>query len=147
MTTSVAPHGPRIVTASWLASLPQDVLRVSISRGAPRQQRGFRKLSALAPGAYFRSVSEAEYIRLYSQQLAELDPVALYGELSKMARGNRSVALCCFERPATDDGWCHRSLAATWLAAKLDMIVPEFGYEHLAQDEHPMLPPSLRRSA
>ena len=56
------------------------------------------------------------------------------------------MAMHCFERPGTSDGWCHRALTARWLSTSLGIEVPEFGYEHLAQAEHPMLPPSLRRS-
>jgi hypothetical protein len=89
-------------------------------------------------------VNEAEYIRLYSEQLAGLDPTSIYEQLVEMALGVPAVALCCFERPATKDGWCHRSLAATWLANGLGIAAPEFGFEKLTVKQHPMLPPLLK---
>ena len=138
--------GPKVITASWFTPLPPDIARVCISRGPPRGQRGYRKLPFLAPGRWFRSVGEVEYIRRYSEQLSHLSPSYVYRRLIGCAWGASTVAMHCFERPGTSDGWCHRALTARWLSTSLGIEVPEFGYEHLAQAEHPMLPPSLRRS-
>jgi hypothetical protein len=44
---------------------------------------------------------------------------------------------------ACGDKWCHRSLAANWLSEAPGEAVPEFGYEWLTQDFHPLLRPSL----
>ena len=40
---------------------------------------------------------------------------------------------------------CHRAMAAEWLAEALRFPVPEVGFEDLPQDEHPLMPPQLRR--
>ena len=138
--------GLRIVTASWYSALPSDVVRVSISRGPRRGQRGYRGLPFLAPGRWYRTVDENEYIDLYNEQLGHLDPDYVSHRLIGCAAGAPIVALLCFERPFTDDGWCHRSLTAAWLSKEIGVPVPEFGYEHLPQADHPMLPPSLKRS-
>jgi hypothetical protein len=136
----------KIVTASWSTVLPPDIVRVGISRGGARRQRGFRLLPILAPGKWFNCVGETEYIERYQLQLASLDPQAVYRTLCDMAHGAPCVALLCFERAGTDDGWCHRSLAAQWLSAGLEADVHEWGYEHMSADTHPMLPPTLMRA-
>ena len=98
--------------------------------------------SDLAPGPWFRSVDEADYIARYSAILAELDPHAVALTLAQRS-GGRPVALLCYERAGTSDGWCHRSLVARWLSEGLGTCVPEFGYEELPIGQHPLLPPIL----
>ena len=49
--------------------------------------------------------------------------------------------LCCFEKPNDPPNWCHRQLAADWLAKGLGIAVPEFGFETLTQDQHPLRAP------
>lgn len=134
----------RIVTASWFTKLPDDVARIGISRGLPRGQSGYRRLPSLAPGRWYRSVGEEEYIQRYREQLAALDPHEVYERIVGYAAGAQTAALVCFERPGTTDGWCHRAISARWLSDGLGVAVPEFGCEELVQAEHPMLPPSLR---
>jgi hypothetical protein len=46
-------------------------------------------------------------------------------------------ALCCFERVGPGQ-WCHRAIAAQWLADALGILVPEVGFE--AAPVHPLLP-------
>jgi hypothetical protein len=135
---------PRIVTASWYSILPAEFVRVGISRGAPRgHPAGYRRYRPLYPGRWFRSVSPEEYVLRYNAEiLAPLDPHQVIEDLRRFGAGS-SIALLCFERPGTSDGWCHRALAAGWLARALDQPIGEFEYEHLPQDEHPMLPPHL----
>jgi hypothetical protein len=147
MTPMPKINSPQILTASWYSNLPSTWARVSISRGPPRGQRGFRRLPILAPGAWFRSVDEATYVERYARQLAGLDPRRVLRQILECGSGAPGIALICFERPATGDGWCHRALAASWLAAGLGIVVPEYGFEHLKQEDHPMLPPSLRSIA
>ena len=60
--------------------------------------------------------------------------------------------MLCFERPPAqaamisgDGEWCHRAMAAEWLAEALGFVVPEFGFEDLPQHEHPLMPTQLRR--
>ena len=136
--------GPSLLTAAWRTRLPPEVARVSISRGPPRGQRGYRRLMELAPGPWFATADEHEYIARYASQLAALEPVEIYRRLSELTCGAPKVALLCFERPETRDGWCHRALAAAWLAQALKITVPEFGYAQLTQQQHPMLPPSMK---
>lgn len=132
----------KIHTASWFIHLPDSTLRVGISRSTPRRMApGFRILRALAPGSWFNSVTPLQYARLYRDEvLARLDRSRVIADLEQMAQG-RDVALLCFE-PANGRDWCHRSMAAAWLGEGLGRVVPEFGFDHLPQDQHPLLPPS-----
>lgn len=132
-----------MLTASWFAPLPDGYVRIGISRGVPRRQpAGYRLFKVLAPGDWFRSVDVLEYRRRYQQILDQLDPMAIVAKLRELA-GGRIPVLCCFERP---DGtsWCHRAMAAEWLGAHLKGVVPELGFEHLPQAEHPLMPKKLR---
>jgi hypothetical protein len=130
-----------IKTASWFSVLPADHLMIGISRGIPRRvSPGFRVFRKLAPGPWFNSVSVEEYCQRYqSEILAPLDPHAVADHLIRLADGKVPV-LVCFERPNTGT-WCHRSLAAAWLAEALGEPVPELGFEDLPQRPHPLRPP------
>jgi hypothetical protein len=33
---------------------------------------------------------------------------------------------------------------SAWLGDALGLVVPEFGFEDMPQDQHPLLPPSMR---
>jgi hypothetical protein len=138
---------PKIVTASWFAPLPPGHVRVGISRSTPRrmaagyrvrivERLNFRKLQ---PGPWFNSVPDEEYDQRYAAEvLAPLDPHAVAAHLQQIV-GNNVPVLCCFE--ATGKGlWCHRALAAEWLAAAIGEPVPELGYDLLPQHLHPMMP-------
>jgi hypothetical protein len=89
-------------------------------------------------------VSPREYDRLYrSEILAQLDPTAVAADILALA-GGRIPVLCCYEsKPGKE--WCHRSMAALWLSNALGRPVPEFGFEHLPQEEHPFMPAVLRQ--
>ena len=87
-----------------------------------------------------RSVSDEEYIRLYSTEiLGPLDPRVVAAELVDMSAG-RIPTLLCFE-VVGKPGWCHRALVASWLAEALGHDVPEFGFEDLPPHQHPLRPP------
>jgi hypothetical protein len=133
-----------MLTASWPGLLTSAHLRIGISRGVPRRQAaGFGMCRKLAPGPWFNSVSPTEYAQLYREEvLSRLDPVAVAAELGKMA-GERIPVLVCFEKPGRGD-WCHRAMAAQWLADGIGEPVPELGFEHLPLDQHPLLPLELR---
>ncbi len=75
--------------------------------------------------------------------LSALDPRVVAEELTAMA-GGRVPVMLCYEKP---DGhqWCHRALAARWLCEARNVSLPEFGFEHLPQDQHPLMPEALRR--
>jgi hypothetical protein len=134
-------------TASWFTVLPADHIKIGISRSIPRFQKpGYRVFRKLQPGPWFNSVGVQEYYDRYrSEVLAQLDPHQVADQLHTLA-GERTACMVCFEAPGSGK-WCHRALAAEWLAAALGHVVPEFGFEHLPQHEHPMLPPELRRAA
>ena len=136
-----------IKTSAWGTQLPEDHLRVSISRGTPRRTpAGFRVYRALAPGPWFNKVGTDEYCRLYAEEiLAPLDPRLVADALVCLGDG-RVPVLLCFERPNTGK-WCHRALVAEWLAKATGRTVPEFGFEALPQHAHPLLPPGHPRLA
>src|SRR5437660_1783561 len=104
-----------ILTANWSAQLPAGATAVGISRGTPRDRAGFRRLPALFPGPWFRSVAPETYLRRYAEILARLDPVAIRDQL--LTFGAMPVLLC-FERAADIHAgrcFCHRHLVAQWL--------------------------------
>ena len=132
---------PTIKTASWFSRLPDDHARIGISRSMPRggASAGCRMYRKLAPGPWFRSVDVETYARLYQAEVLDrLDPRQVAAELQELA-GGRVPVLLCFERPNGKD-WCHRAFASRWLSEALGWPVPEFGYEHLPQDQHPLHP-------
>ena len=120
-------------------------MRIGISRGQPhRQARGFRVYRKLAPGPWFNSVGVDEFNHLYRTEiLGPLNPRAVADELAEMALGHIPVLLC-FQCPESDQ-WCHRAMAAEWLAEALGQPVQEFRHENLPQHARPLMLPSLRR--
>jgi hypothetical protein len=71
----------QIKTASWFTKLPDDHLRIGISRGVPRRMgAGFRIYRKLAPGPWFNSVDVDTYCdRFRAEILAPLDPHQVAG--------------------------------------------------------------------
>lgn len=132
-------------TASWFTKLPNDHKRIGISRGTPRRiPAGYRIYRALSPGPWFNSVGIEEYCHRYRTEILErLDPWTVADDLARLSEGSIPV-IVCYERPGTGK-WCHRSLAAKWLADALGLVVPEVGFETLPQQEHPLMPPRLQR--
>ena len=102
--------------------------RVSIARFPPRgTPAGFRVYRALAPGSWFKSVSEAEYRERYARQLAALDPRATYDALVELA-GDAEPVLLCWERKAdlaAGKVFCHRRIVAEWFGETLGETVDE----------------------
>ena len=102
--------------------------RISIARFPPRgTPAGFRVFRALAPGPWFKSVSEAEYRKRYAKQLAALDPRETFDALTELADGAEPVLLC-WERKADLEGgevFCHRRIVAAWFAQTLGETVDE----------------------
>jgi hypothetical protein len=127
---------PTILTASWSARLPRGATAVGISRGTPRGRAGFRRLPALFPGPWFRSVAPETYLRRYAEILAGLDAVTLRDQL--LAFGGMPVMLC-FERAADVHAglcFCHRHLVAQWLEDELGIAVAEVGHPRLDRFAH-----------
>jgi hypothetical protein len=136
-----------LLTASWFTQLPDNHVKIGISRGIPRRQpAGYRIFKTLAPGPWFNSVPPDEYYRRYRIEiLGPLNPRVIHAQLIDLARGGIPV-MCCYERPGGPD-WCHRAMAAEWLAEELGHPIPEFGCEHLPQHEHPLMPDQPRQPA
>ncbi|XWN29727.1 MAG: hypothetical protein ROR55_19815 [Devosia sp.] len=126
----------QIYTSCWFEKFPppDQFLRISISRGTPRNAAaGFKKMPELAPGPWFRTVDEDTYLNLFNKQLAELDPIDIVNRIVQVAAG-RDVALLCYERPksiAAGKDWCHRHHVAAWINSALDECVSEYGYPDL----------------
>ncbi len=136
---------PTILTGSWFSKLPATHIKIGISRGVPRGlAAGYRRFKRLAPGPWFNRVNAVEYDRLYKAEiLAPLKPATVILQILAAAAGKTPV-LCCYEM--LDHGeWCHRAMAAQWLADHLKQTIPEFGFEALPQHEHPLMPQELRR--
>jgi hypothetical protein len=134
-----------IKTSHWSAKLPHDHMRIGISRGTPRgASAGYRTYRKLAPGQWFHSAEPAEYLELYNREiLAPLDPRVVAEELYTLAQGRIPVMLC-FERAGKPGDWCHRAMAAQWLAEGIGQPVPEFDHEQLCQHMHPLWPDAVR---
>jgi hypothetical protein len=138
----------KIVTSNWFAKLPDNYLRIGISRGVPRGlAAGFRRYTALNPGTWFDScATPREYmIRYQAEVLGPLDPEKVVADLQRLA-GDKVPALLCFEGPEPHQSWCHRGLVSAWLKDTLDLDVFEFGQERYGCGwQHPKLDPSLRK--
>lgn len=122
----------KIYTGCWFRAIPEEFIRVGISRGTPRGLKaGYRMFRALAPGPYFRSVSPQEYITKFSEQLKLLDPQLVVAQIEQICDG-RTPVLCCYESaPKIHIGeqWCHRHLVAAFLEKHLGILVPEIDFE------------------
>jgi hypothetical protein len=114
--------------------------RISIARYAPRgTPAGFRIFAGLAPGSWFNSVSNEEYLRRYNEEiLAKLDPKETYYRLGDMAAPHEPVLLCYEVPPFTAIGglpeadaengkqnWCHRRIVANFFQDALGIAVEE----------------------
>ncbi|MFL5282948.1 MAG: hypothetical protein ACJ8AW_18635 [Rhodopila sp.] len=133
----------QIKTASWFSQLPPGHVMVGISRSVSHQPApGYRMYRRLAPGPCFNSLKTEEYCRRYQALLDQFAPYRTVKALQALARGGIPV-MVCYEQAGSGQ-WCHRALVASWIAAATGLPVPEVGYEHLPQDQHPLLPP-LRR--
>lgn len=145
--STTTPPPFKVMTSSWFTALPAGYKRIGISRGTPRgQMAGFRLFKQLAPGAWFNSVGPLEYDRLYRAEiLGPLDPAKVMAQLQELADGQIPVLLC-FEKAGSGQ-WCHRAMAARWLAEHLGEPVPEFGFETVQQDRHPLFPRELLPAA
>ena len=103
---------------------------------------GYRLFRRLAPGRWFNSVDAQEYQRRYQADILDpLNPRIVADQLTDLVGGAVAV-LVCFERAGSGQ-WCHRALAAEWLAKALGRPVPELGFELLPQADHPLMPGQL----
>jgi hypothetical protein len=121
----------KVATSSWRTELPSQASPIGISRGTPRRSAGYRRLRALEPGNWFRSVTLARYIELYNDILRQLDPAEIYDRL--ISFGDRPVMLCWETASDCHSGktFCHRHLVAQWLEDRLGIEVLEVGHPNL----------------
>ncbi|MFZ5834183.1 MAG: hypothetical protein ACOY2B_02210 [Pseudomonadota bacterium] len=112
-------------TASWSTYAGNG--RVGICRGAPRgASAGYRFYRNLAPGAWFNSVSKAEYERLFAEEiLGKRDAQQTWDSIHTLVHPFEPVLLCFEKPPFTETNWCHRRLVAAWFEENLGVIVPE----------------------
>jgi hypothetical protein len=100
--------------------------RVCIARFAPRgTPAGFRIYRPLAPGAWFNSVPQDEYRRLYFAHLATLSAEKVLQDLHVLANGAEPHLLCYEKPPFTETNWCHRRMVAEWFQKELGIEVIE----------------------
>ena len=120
-----------ISTASWRAALPALATRIGVSSGTPRGTGGYRRLRALEPGPWFRSVTPARYLELYTEILSRLDPAEIHDRLITLS--DNPVLLCWETASDCHSGrtFCHRHLVAQWLEDRLGIDVPEVGHPKL----------------
>lgn len=95
--------------------------RISIARYAPPKFRSLPRFPALAPGAWFKSVSQEEYVKRYIAQLAQLDAREVWDKLHALVAPHDPILLC-WESALK---FCHRRLAAEWMYRKLGTRVDE----------------------
>jgi hypothetical protein len=122
-----------IFTASWFTPLPENCIRIGISRGVPRNLGGgYGVYRTLAPGPWFKSETDpVQWLRRYWEEtLAPLDPVETVEAILVKADGLTPV-LCCWEAPPPNSDWCHRAVVSAWLADELGLEIPELGHDHL----------------
>lgn len=124
-----------IFTATWFAPIPDDHIRIGVSRGSPRGfAAGYRKFKALFPGAWFNKVEPAEYLKRYDEEiLAPLDPQKTLDRIMELS-GDKTPVLCCYEaapKIQTGELWCHRHIDAQWFEDRLGITVPELDFPNL----------------
>lgn len=108
------------IQTSCYSKVPPGRRAICISRGMPRGKQ-YKRYWPLAPGLWFKSVSEAEYRQLYFRQLEQLDPIDVVCDLFDLTEQVDPILLC-YEPPGQ---FCHRRLVAEWLKYELNGDVPE----------------------
>jgi hypothetical protein len=117
-----------IYTSHWrnreLADL--DAVPVSISRGTPRGNPGyrFRRFDALAPDdrTWAHKQDREAFAAAYQRQMEELGARAILSRLEEIAAGKPTILLC-WEKPT--DSWCHRWQLADFIEREAGIVVPE----------------------
>lgn len=106
---------------SYYARVKPGKSTICISRGMPKWAT-YKRYFPLAPGPWFKSVSQEEYITKYFNEiLSKLDPQKVWDELHELTEGEEPILLC-YEAP---DKFCHRRLVALWFEEYLKVQVPE----------------------
>ena len=109
------------IQTSCYSKVPPGLQAICISRGMPRGKQ-YKRYWPLAPGPWFKSVSEEEYRRRYFAQLNQLDVVDVLCDLYALTNQQR-VILLCYEPPGQ---FCHRRLFAEWVESHCSgWVIPE----------------------
>jgi hypothetical protein len=130
----------KLYTACWFAPIPEDHIRIGISRGTPRGfPAGYRKFKLLMPGPWFNSVDPRTYIDLFNREiLMFLEPEQVVKEIDFLGCGKVPV-MCCYEHAPkiqTGEQYCHRHMVAQWLEDRLSIEVPELDHPNLDRFAH-----------
>jgi hypothetical protein len=75
----------QLKTGAWFAPLPDDHIRIGISRGVPRFGqigKGYRRYTPLQPGPWLTS---RDFTELYLEQLSHLNPEKVLEDLTRIA--------------------------------------------------------------
>jgi hypothetical protein len=133
-----------IVTSCWFTPLPDAYCRIGVSRGTPRNQRGYSMYRKLQPPKNSLRLADGPFtIVYYADVLERLNPQRTVDDLLNLARG-KIPALLCFEA-THDPAWCHRGMISAWFQATLGLDVPEFDREEEGCGlNHPKLCPEAR---
>ncbi|MEX0684042.1 MAG: hypothetical protein WD472_11400 [Dehalococcoidia bacterium] len=136
----------KVWTSSWFTDLPVTIQKIGISRGTPRgYPAGYRKMPELAPGAWFKTASPAEYHDLFMDHLARLDVQVVIDKIARLSAG-RDAVLLCYESPDKPRDWCHRGQVSAWLFEKGGLEVFEWGHlEDGCGWQHPKLLPQFQK--
>jgi hypothetical protein len=79
----------------------------------------------LAPGEWFKSVSETEYRRRFAAEvLKRLDPQETWDELHRLVEPSEPILLC-WCRLHEPGMWCHRQIVAKFFYKTLGVEVTE----------------------
>jgi hypothetical protein len=104
---------------------------VCIAVGKPFWWKG-RNYPALAPTREMLKMSSEDYLILYNEILAKLDPEKVVEEL-----GDGAVMLCWCNVAKGEK--CHRRLVSGWLEREAGIVVPEFTPRTVEQLSLPFL--------
>ena len=110
---------------SYFGNLKNIEVPLSISQFPPKWYNG-PQLKMLAPSsdllfAHKNGLSDGEYEKIFTQHLAQFDPVELYEAIVEEYGDN--VTLLCYEKPGD---FCHRRLVAKWFEDALQVEVVEW---------------------
>ena len=102
---------------------------ICISQGVPKYADNIPQYKPLAPSWAMQKLPITPYAEAFKAQLARLDPQECWLDLQKLA-GEAEPIILCYEKPVDH---CHRHLVATWFEKNLNVVIPEFTFEHLTR--------------
>lgn len=94
-----------IKTDCWFAPLPENHVRIGISRATPRNmpKRSYKIARWQAPGDWFNRIPDpVRWAERYQREILErFQPLEVMEMLAEKA-GDQVAVLCCFEQPPPD---------------------------------------------